>query len=73
MKDQYWYCLHVKADQGKTQVTEKDERIEGFLTGLHFKSPRQFLGMMTECYSGMTSCRKSESCKSDALCELLCK
>lgn len=55
MKDQYWYCLHVKADQGKTQVTEEDERIKGFLTGLHFRSPGQFLGMMTECYSGMTS------------------
>lgn len=43
MKDQYWYCLHVKADQGKTQVKEKDERIEGFLTGFILNRRDNFL------------------------------
>lgn len=55
MKDQYWYSLHVRPDQGKTQVTEEDERVRGFLTGLHFKAPGQFLTSVTRWYSGMTS------------------
>ena len=55
MKDQYWYSLHVRPDQGKTQVTEEDERVRGFLTGLHFKAPGQFLTTVARWYSGMTS------------------
>lgn len=53
MKNQYWGSIHVLPDQ--TQTSETDARMREFLSSLHFKSPRSFLGDVGKWYNGLSS------------------